>query len=379
MPGVSADITREVLVSADLDTLLDDLRRLVEIESPSGDVDALHACAEEVAALIARRLGGDPTIDRDARVDWTSDPGADTPLLVLGHLDTVWPLGTLTRLPFAGADGRVTGPGVFDMKAGLVVSVHALAALRDRGTAPPVRILVTSDEETGSETSADLVHEAARASGRVLVLEPCGHGGAVKIARKGVAVGRLTVHGRASHAGLAPEDGVNAAVALGRLLPAIEALGEHDTTVTPTLLRGGTTMNTVPARADVQFDVRFLDPSEPDRLRGALGSFDAAPAEITFELHVNRPPMRRDAATPLLPALHAAAAAVGIEVDTVAVGGASDGNLAAAAGAFVLDGLGPEGDGAHAEHEHVTVAGLVRRVALLAELLPRVAAVPPPR
>lgn len=357
--------------------LLDDLRRLVEAESPSGDQDALHACAAEVAELIVRRLGGDPVIDREARVDWCSDPGADAPVLILGHLDTVWPLGTLSRLPFGIADDRVTGPGVFDMKAGLVVAVSAIAALQDNGTAPPVRILVTSDEETGSQTSRELIEQAARTSGRVLVLEPCGPDGAIKTARKGVAIGRLTVHGRASHAGLAPEQGINAAVALGRLLPAIEAMGEGATTVTPSLLRGGTTMNTVPARADVQFDIRFLEPSEPDRLRAALGQLDAGPAQLTWEVQVNRPPMRPAASEPLLPALRAAAAAAGVEVETVAVGGASDGNLAAAAGAFVLDGLGPEGDGAHAEDEHVTVSGLTRRVALLAELLPRVAAVPP--
>lgn len=360
------------------DLLLDDLRTLIEAESPSGDREALRNCAEELADLLERTVGADATVDTDARVDWRSHADVADPVLVLGHLDTVWPLGTLGRLPFDVRDGRITGPGVFDMKAGLVVAIHAYAELQAAGEAPPVRFLVTSDEETGSETSRDLIAEAAREAGRVLVLEPCGADGAIKTARKGVAIGHVTVAGRASHAGLAPQDGINAAVALGRLLPQIEALGSGATTVTPTLLRGGTTMNTVPAEANVQFDIRFLDPDEPDRLRRDLDALDAGPAEVSWHLQVNRPPMHPTASEPLLPALQDAASAAGVALDHIAVGGASDGNLAAAAGAYVLDGLGPEGDGAHADHEHVLLDGLGRRVSLLRELLPRVARVPGP-
>lgn len=357
--------------------LLDDLRALVEAESPSSDPHALQGCAQRLAGILRARLPGTVAVDEVACVRWQSPSRADQrPVLLLGHLDTVWPLGTLERLPFrVHDDGRVTGPGVFDMKAGLVVAVHALARLHAAGRLPAVRMLVTTDEEVGSPGSRTAVEEAARRCGRVLVLEPCGPDGAVKTARKGVAVGELVVHGRASHAGLAPQDGVNAAVALGRLLPRIADLSDGDTTVTPTLVTAGTAPNTVPARAEARLDIRFTDPAEPDRVRQALDRLDGGPARVTVAVTVNRPAMQPDASEPLLPALRVAARQAGVELRTVGVGGASDGNLAAAAGAAVLDGLGPEGGGAHADDEHVLVDGLCRRVDLLEALLPAVSAV----
>jgi glutamate carboxypeptidase len=323
----------------DLETVLGDLRRLVEVESPSEDPVALRASAAVVAELLETRLGG--------TVSW-------------------WPLGTLERLPFQIANERVTGPGVFDMKAGIVVAVHALAALAGAEGMPPVRFLLTTDEEVGSLASRVEIEETARRCRRVLVLEPCGEHGAVKTARKGVALGRLVCHGRASHAGLAPHEGVNAAVGLATVLPQVEAVGAAGTgtTVTPTTVRGGTTVNTVPARAEATVDVRFFEEAEP------------APHPV--ELPLNRPAMPPAASAPLLPALRSAALESGQDVATVAVGGASDGNIAAAVGAAVLDGLGPDGDGAHAEHEHVTVLGIERRIALLRRLVRHVALVEVP-
>ena len=363
-----------------LDAILEDLRELVEVESPSEDPAAVREVAEVFAAQLERHVGGDGGITDDGRLAWRLGDPAAPRLLLLGHLDTVWPHGTLARLPFDVGDGRVRGPGTFDMKAGLVVAVHALRLLRDRDEVPSVRLLVTPDEEIGAPRSRDAIEDEARRCGRVLVPEPSGPGGAVKVARKGMAFGRVVVHGRAAHSGLDPERGVNAAVALGGLLARIERLGDpaRGTTVVPTLLRAGTAMNTVPARAEVDLDVRFRDPDEADRVRGELERLPAPPAtQIEAWLDVNRGPLTESSSDALLPALRAAVSAAGLPGDlpTVAVGGASDGNIAAAVGARVLDGLGPRGDGAHAEHEHVEVADLEPRVRLFAELLPRVAAV----
>lgn len=362
----------------DVDTMLDDLRRLVEVESPSSDPDALHRSGAVVAELFQTRLGGEAEIGGDGRVTWTNASDGDRCVLILGHHDTVWPLGTLDRLPFRVADGRVTGPGVFDMKAGIVVVVHALAALAAGGQAPPVRVLLTTDEETGSLGSRDAIDAEARRCRRVLVPEPCGAGGAIKTARKGVALGRLVAHGRASHSGLDPERGINAATALGSVLAEVEALADPDrgTTVTPTTVTGGSAVNTVPARAEATLDVRFFDDREVARVRAGLEGLRAGNgARFEVDLPINRPAMPDSASAPLLPALRSAGLEAGQEVRTVAVGGASDGNLAAASGAAVLDGLGPDGDGAHAEHEHVTVSGIEQRVALLRRLLPHVAQV----
>jgi glutamate carboxypeptidase len=365
----------------DLETVLGDLRRLVEVESPSEDPVALRASAAVVAELLETRLGGTADVGGDGRVRWTNAADDEPGVLLLGHHDTVWPLGTLERLPFQIANERVTGPGVFDMKAGIVVAVHALAALAGAEGMPPVRFLLTTDEEVGSLASRVEIEETARRCRRVLVLEPCGEHGAVKTARKGVALGRLVCHGRASHAGLAPHEGVNAAVGLATVLPQVEAVGAAGTgtTVTPTTVRGGTTVNTVPARAEATVDVRFFEEAELDRVRRGLEALAPANgARLEVELPLNRPAMPPAASAPLLPALRSAALESGQDVATVAVGGASDGNIAAAVGAAVLDGLGPDGDGAHAEHEHVTVLGIERRIALLRRLVRHVALVEVP-
>lgn len=371
-------------MAATRELMLADLRRLVEIESPSNDPDALRRCAGELATIIQERLGNPAEVGDDARVRWRHEPaGASAPpVLILGHLDTVWPVGTLARLPFVVNADRISGPGTFDMKAGLVVAVHALAQLRAEGELPAVRLLVTSDEETGSVRSRAEIEDEARHCRRVLIPEPCGVDGAVKTARKGVALGRVTAHGRASHAGLAPEDGINAVAGLGAVLPEIARLGNagRGTTVTPTLLRGGSAVNTVPAEAEVALDVRFLDDREVRRVRDDLLRLQAPDGvELDAQLEVNRPALTEAASAPLLPALRAAASDAGQDIGTVTVGGASDGNLAAAVGAAVLDGLGPDGDGAHADHEHVTIRGLERRVTLLTRLIPRVAVVEVPR
>ena len=367
----------------DLEAVLDDLCELVEVESPSSDPAAVRTAAQTFLGQLRRHVGGEGEVADDGLLTWRSGaaPEAEQPVLVLGHLDTVWPHGTLERLPFeVHGDGRVTGPGVFDMKAGLVVAVHAMARLAAEDRLPPVRLLVTPDEEVGAPRSREAILAEAGRCGRVLVPEPSGPGGAVKIGRKGMALGRIVVHGRAAHSGLDPERGVNAAVALGHLLGEVEALTDarRGTTVVPTLVRAGTAINTVPARAEADLDIRFRVPEEAERVRDGLAAL-AAPAgtRVEIEVVVNRGPLTLAAVEPLLPALRAAEDAAGLAepLATVEVGGASDGNLAAQAGAAVLDGLGPLGDGAHAEHEHVVVDDLLQRVRLLAELIQRVALV----
>lgn len=369
----------------ELRAVLDDLRGLVEVESPSSDPAAVRAAGQVHLTQLRRLAGGDGEVAEDGLLAWAggAEPDGLPPVLVLGHLDTVWPHGTLRRLPFDVREGRVTGPGVFDMKAGLVVVAHALARLAGQGRLPPVRVLATPDEEIGAPRSRERILTEAAACTRVLVCEPSGPGGAVKVGRKGMAFGRVTVHGRAAHSGLDPERGINAAVALGGMLGRIEALSDPDrgTTVVPTLVRAGSAVNTVPARAEADLDVRFRDPREADRVRAGLAALPApAGVRLEVDLEVNRGPLTPAAGEPLLAALRAAERAVGWQepLRAVEVGGASDGNLAAQAGAVVLDGLGPRGDGAHAEHEHVVVDDLLPRVRLLAELVARVAQAPAP-
>jgi glutamate carboxypeptidase len=361
-------------VEFDLDAMLVDLEALVTIESPSHDLDAITRSAVALADVIERRLGSRPTlVDSPAgpHVHWRS--GDQAQVLVLGHHDTVFPLGTLARRPFAITDGIITGPGVFDMKAGIVQAIHAAAALSD---ASHVELLFSSDEEVGSEASRALIEERAAACGAVLVCEPSADGGAIKTARKGVGTFEIVVRGRASHAGLEPEKGINALVAAAEIVLAVSTLGDPatGTTVTPTVAIAGTAENVVPAEARVKVDVRVVIASEQARIEAAIASLTTTVDGATIEVRggINRPPMPPSASATLLPIAQAAARSVGLgELDGVAVGGGSDGNFTAAIGVPTLDGLGAVGGGAHADHEHVAVDALVPRAALLAELLGR--------
>jgi glutamate carboxypeptidase len=300
--------------------------------------------------------------------------GGQTRVLLLGHVDTVWPFGTTDRWPFAVRDGRATGPGCFDMKAGLVQGLHALAGLDDL---EGVALLATTDEELGSPTSRELVEQTARGCEAVLVLEPSA-AGALKTGRKGVSNYELVVHGRAAHAGLEPEKGANAAVELAHQVLALAAVADADrgTTVTPTVVAAGTTTNTVPALARVAVDVRALEPAEQERVDRALRALTARVPGCSLELQggVNRPPLAPGSSAALFARAQRLAAELGHPpLQGAHVGGASDGNFTAGLGIPTLDGLGAVGDGAHAEGEHVLLdtmaprAELVRR--LLAELL----------
>ena len=359
----------------DLDHLLHDLAMLVNVESPSHDVDAISASATALADIIEYRLGSRPTlVDGPAgpHVHWRGGDAAT--VLVLGHHDTVFPLGTLAQRPFALVDGRATGPGVFDMKAGIVQAIHAVASLPDRSC---VEMLFTSDEEAGSATSRALVEERAVACGAVLVVEPSADGGALKTARKGVGTYEVIVHGRASHAGLEPEKGVNSLVAAAELIQQIATFGDqsHATTVTPTMASSGTAENVVPARTSMRVDVRIVEPAEQARLDSAMASLRTSVDGATIEVRggVNRPPMAASASVSLWPLAEEAARSIGIgDLRGVGVGGGSDGNFTAAVGVPTLDGLGAVGGGAHADHEFVLVDTMVERTRLLAALIERV-------
>lgn len=361
---------------ARLPQMVDDIQRLVEVETPSEDQAAVAAGAAETAALVAERLGATPeTILVDGATHLRLRFGAEDPRVVLvNHQDTVWPLGTLERKPFSN-DGRVLrGPGVFDMLTGVVMSLHAAAILQQQGyDLTGLSILITGDEELGSRSSRQLLLDETAAARAAFVMEGA-LDTSVKIARKGTSMYTVAAHGRAAHAGLEPEKGINAGIALGLLLPAIEALGDPElgTTVTPTVLAGGTTDNTVPAYARVEVDGRARTAAELERvdreIRTLTSSVEDARIEVTGG--INRPPMERSAAEELFHEAQRLAAQLGIgEITGAEVGGASDGNFIAAAGVPTLDGMGATGGGAHAEHEHALVEHIAPRTALLAALI----------
>lgn len=355
-------------------TMVEDLGRLVSVESPTADVGAVTACADEVEALGTQLLGQAPARvqveGRRPHLHW-SFPGASRIVLV-GHFDTVWPTGTLARWPFS-VDGDVaTGPGCFDMKAGIVQLLHAVQAL---GDPTGLDIVLTSDEEVGSPSSRTLIEDVARGAVAALVLEPSA-GGALKTARKGVSMYAIEVEGRAAHAGLEPEKGANALIELAHQVLRLEAIArpELGTTVTPTVAASGTTTNTVPAAASVKIDVRASLPEEQDRVDAQMRRLpevthvDGTAVRITGA--PNRPPLPATASAELFERAQRVGAALGLPaLSRIEVGGGSDGNFTAGVGTPTLDGLGAVGDKAHAEGEHVVVSAMAERAALVAALI----------
>jgi glutamate carboxypeptidase len=351
----------------DVDAMLDDLRTLVEVESPSRDVQALRASAEAVAAVIHRRLGGQVLLvesEAGPHVRWSG--GGDPQVLLLGHHDTVFPLGTLERRPFMVADGKATGPGVFDMLGGLVQGVHGLATLHDRSG---VELLVTADEEVGSRSSRALVEDLARACGAVLVLEGAAEGGTLKTGRKGCGTFQVSVTGRASHAGLDPAAGVNALVEAAHQVLTIATFARPDlgTTVTPTVASAGTTENVVPAEAIIVIDVRVESSAEAERVEAAFAALtpQLAGAQLTVQGTVDRPPMPTSTSAELFALAEQLLPGLG----GTTVGGGSDGNFTAALGVATLDGLGAVGGGAHADDEYLVVDVMAERALLVAGLV----------
>jgi glutamate carboxypeptidase len=352
----------------------DALGELVSCESPSADADATRRCGELTAELVARHLGGEPErFEVEGRTHLRWSWGVPKVLLV-GHLDTVWPTGTLARWPYTVEGDIATGPGVFDMKAGVVQAIGALSTLP---SLEGLSMLLTVDEELGSPTSKELVLDSARGCLAALVCEPSA-GGALKTERKGIALYEVLVTGRAAHAGLEPEKGVNAGVALAHAVLGIAGLGARalGTTVTPTLAHAGTTTNTVPAAARVAIDVRAAEPTELTRvdedLRRLTETVASAVPGSVVELQggVNRPPLDAASSEKLFALAQQVAERLGLPAPrSVAVGGGSDGNFTAGAGVPTLDGLGAVGDGAHAEGEHVLLSEMEPRARLLAGIV----------
>ncbi|MEU0567882.1 M20/M25/M40 family metallo-hydrolase [Nonomuraea sp. NPDC005983] len=349
--------------------MIEDLEELVLCESYSRDLEAVARSAEVVAAMGARYLGARPEFlvtEGVTHLRWTFG----TPrVLLLGHHDTVWPMGTLRTHPWSLTDGVARGPGVFDMKAGLVQTFHALAGL---SSLDGVSVLVTGDEERGSPTSSGMVQDAARGLAAAFVMEASADGGALKTVRKGTSLYTVRVHGRAAHAGLEPEKGVNAGVELAHHLLAVAAMGAGDTTVTPTVVTGGTTLNTVPAQATLGVDVRAATVAEQRRVDAELHALRPVLPGARLEVlgGPNRPPLEAGMSAELYTLAQELAAGLGLEpLTSASVGGASDGNFAAGAGCPTLDGLGAVGGGAHADDEHVVVAEMPGRTALLRALV----------
>lgn len=351
------------------------LAALVRAESPSADA-ALCAAAGRVLFEILDREP-DEIAEAGGREHYIWRWPGPRPVLLIGHLDTVWPRGTIDRWPYASDGDRATGPGCFDMKSGLLVGVEAIRQLERRGSLAGVTLLVNSDEEIGSTTSREVIEREARGVRAALLLEP-GVGNGLKLARKGVGMYALEIDGRAAHAGLEPEKGVNALLeAAHQILRMIELQDPAaGTTVTPTVAEAGTARNVVPAHARVEIDVRVRSAGEADRVDAALRSLTPALPGAALRLAggPNRPPLERAMTERLFGVAVEVAKELGITLGGVEVGGGSDGNFTAALGVETLDGLGAVGGNAHAEGEWVDLASMPVRAQLVAGIVERLLA-----
>ena len=343
------------------------LEALVKLESPTED---LAACRDVIvlANEIATKVLGTPAQINEVNgrpVFWW---GADNPdVVVLAHLDTVWPKGSFTPL-WKVEGNKATGPGIFDMKAGFIQALFAM-----RGLTGSVALVATTDEETGSATSKEFIKQISEKAKAVLVLEATLNG-KVKTGRKGTAMYQVKVHGKASHAGLEPEKGVNATVEIAHAITAVAALEnkEHGTTVVPTMVRAGNTTNTVPDLAVLDIDIRSYSMDDLKRVDSSIRNLKPVNSETRYEITggFNRPPLETSSTMALYERAEKVAKELGMPpLGHASVGGASDGNFAAAAGAQVLDGLGAVGDGAHAAHEWVDISTLEVRSNLLHSLI----------
>lgn len=355
------------------------LIRLAGMESPTDNkaaIDRLGAALADELRDLAAAVDMLPQADagNHLRARWGDGSGG---LLLLCHMDTVWDIGTLARMPLRIEDGRLYGPGTFDMKGGIVNALWAIRALRELALFPDHRItlLITSDEEVGSHTSRGLIESEAIAHDAVFVLEPAHPPRAsLKTWRKGVGVYHMKATGVAAHAGAAHDQGVNAIEELAHQVMAVQALTDYaaGTTVNVGVIGGGTRSNVVPEQAWAEVDMRVMNQAEAERVDRFMKSL--APrlpgARLEISGGLNRPPMvRTPAGIALFRQAEAVASELGFAVDETGTGGGSDGNFTAALGVPTLDGLGVAGDGGHAQHEHVIVSSLPQRAALLAGLL----------
>jgi glutamate carboxypeptidase len=352
-------------------SFLEDLQALVELQSPSEDLEACRKVIS-LANEIATKQTGTPAkiFDENGRpIFWW---GAEQPsIVVLTHLDTVWPIDSFLPLWQVSrrieGDEKISGPGIFDMKAGFLQALYAISQIPDASS--KVALIATTDEELGSQTSRELIKRVSASADAVLVTE-ASLNGKVKVGRKGTSMYQIKVTGRAAHAGLEPEKGINASSEIAAIVTSLKALenSELGTTVVPTTMHSGTTTNTVPAIATLDIDSRSFTMAEMDRVEGALRALTPIHPEATIEVTggINRPPLELTSTASLYATLEKVAKDLGLpEVGSASVGGASDGNFAAAAGAQVLDGLGAVGDGAHAPHEYILTSTTQPRIELL--------------
>ena len=360
--------------------MVEQVRKLVTQESPTQDKPSCDALCAYLAEQF-RGLGGKVKVHRQARagnhlqVDFAASRRRK-PVLLLGHYDTVYDLGTLKTMPWREANGKLSGPGVFDMKGGIVQMMFALRALREvKGGPPrPVTVWLVSDEETGSDSSRTTTEELASQCGAALVCEPSGPGGALKTARKGVGEFVLQVTGRAAHSGLDFEKGQSAIQELAHQIHAISRLTDlaRGITLNVGVIRGGTRTNVVAAEARAEVDLRIAHKSDGPRMERKVKALRPVNHNCSLQIEggVNRPPLERTKhVAALFQTAQRVAADLGFELQEIAVGGGSDGNFTAGIGVPTLDGLGAVGDGAHASHEYVVAAELPRRAALLAGLI----------
>jgi glutamate carboxypeptidase len=354
------------------------LRELVELESPTENKAAVDRAGELVARWAAA-LGGKVKRHKQKafgdvlELRFGSTRSKRGRVLLLGHLDTVWPMGTLAKMPWREADGKLWGPGVLDMKAGVVMALEAVAALRDLDAESPVTLLLNSEEEVGSPVSREITERLAGECTAVFVLEPA-QGLAYKTARKGVGHFGLRVEGVGSHAGVDFESGHSAVLEMARLVEKVFGFTDlgKGLTVNVGVIAGGTRSNVVAAECVAEVDVRIArakDAASVERMFRGLKTTDRS-CRLTVSGGINRPPMERKAGTIALFRLaKKLASEMGLELDEASTGGGSDGNFTAAMGIATLDGMGAVGAGAHAAHEHVVAKHLVERTALLAGMI----------
>lgn len=380
---VETETARAVLraIEGRKERMLESLRLLVELESPSSDKSMVDILGAHLASEFSR-LGGRVTVHSQPifgdhlQVDF--DGASGKPVMLLGHFDTVWDSGTLKSMPFKVERGRAWGPGVYDMKAGIVAMLFAVEALREangRSLPRPITVWLVTDEEVGSESSRKMTERLAKKSAAVLVMEPSqGIDGALKTARKGVGDYTVKVKGKASHSGVDFEKGESAILELARQIEKISTFTDlkRGITVNPGVIRGGTRTNVVAAEGEVEVDVRIQKMKDAATIEKKFRSLKAFNRKCTLEISggVNRPPMERtEKVVKLFRKAEEIAKVLGFQLAEKATGGGSDGNFTAALGVPTLDGLGAVGEGAHAVNESILLSEWPRRTALLAGLI----------
>ena len=366
----------------DLAAFLEELRLWVEMETPSGDAAAVNRLADRIEVLardarfsVERTAGtlgfGDILAVRTPRLEGYNARS----VLILAHIDTVHATGTIReKLPLREDGDRLYGPGIYDMKAGVLMAFEAMKLATKMGHNLPIDLLIVPDEEVGSKSSRPLIEEFARNAAFALVVEPARDGGKIVTARKGVGMFDIIVRGRASHAGVRPLDGRSAIRAAARLVLEIEALNDpvRGITVTTGMIHGGTGRNTVPAECRLQLDLRLPDAAIAAEVFDKIRGMTPVDPDITFEItgDLNRPPFAQsEEGARLFDHTAKIAAELGITLEGMVTGGGSDGNFTAALGVPTLDGLGADGAGAHTFDEHILVSSLAPRTALLANLM----------